>query len=644
MSGGVFLFRALVALLTFGVLGPTVIEGRFTSGYEKRAVLNPLLKPFYHGVASGDPTSSSVILWTRVTPDSAGPVHVSWELAADTTFQTILQTGDTLTDATRDYTVKIDVQNLQPATWYYYRFSAGGNTSIVGRTRTFPASGGTRARLAIVSCSNYQRGYFNVYERIAERNDVDAVLHLGDYIYEGAGGSAEGREHHPAYEILELADYRARYSQYRMDPDLIYCHQQYPFITVWDDHESANDAWKTGAENHQPATEGPWAERLNAAAQAYQEWLPIRTQDPNRPEKIYRQIEFGDLFSLHMLDTRIIGRDEPAASVTDAAVLEDTTRTMLGQEQFDWFMQNLRSSEATWQLVGQQVMFAPLVAEIPFTGTYQILNPDQWDGYTPERQRVMDSLVTNAIDNVVVLTGDIHTSWASDIPYDRASYDPGTGAGSVAVEFVTPSITSGNELVDDDLFPFPVDENNLSPLIQAANPHIKFVDLNYHGYYVLDIDNQRAQGDWFFVSTIEEKTYEEFWAAGWFTRQGENHLQQAEFPVQPPANLPVPAPRAPANPVSLPEDAQATPVVVGLYPNPTPGPVELQFLTYKPENLRLRLVHISGRTVWQQPLGVTNSGVHVHSLNFTGVAPGHYYLQLEGQRGRKLSRRLLISR
>ena len=240
---------------------------------------DPDYKPFYHGVASGDPLADRVIIWTRVTPETSpmAPVDVHWQVATDSGMTHVVQSGVFTTDAERDYTVKVDVTDLAPYTTYYYHFSALNATSITGRTRTAPtADEADRLRFAVVSCSNYQAGYFSAYRKIAERADLDAVIHLGDYIYEySASGEdfygnedlRQNRSHLPDKEIVTLDDYRTRYSQYRLDPDLRAVHQQHPFIAVWDDHESTNDSYEDGAQNHQSETEGPWEERKSESKQ-----------------------------------------------------------------------------------------------------------------------------------------------------------------------------------------------------------------------------------------------------------------------------------------------------------------------------------------------------------------------------------------
>jgi alkaline phosphatase D len=272
---------------------------------------------FTHGIASGDPLQDRVILWTRVIPGNGQDHHISgsWEVSKDSTFQSIISSGTFKTSAEHDYTVKVDATGLTAGNQYYYRFVAKGINSPIGKTKTLPSNSVKDLKFAVVSCSNYPQGYFNVYGEIAKR-DFDAVLHLGDYIYEYAEGVysnpeaiEKGRSVKPTHEITKLEDYRMRYGIYRTDEDLQAIHQAHPFINVWDDHEIANDTWENGAENH-TEDEGPFGARRRAAIQAFYEWLPIRENDPDLTGEIYRTFNFGDLASLIMLDTRLIGRDE----------------------------------------------------------------------------------------------------------------------------------------------------------------------------------------------------------------------------------------------------------------------------------------------------------------------------------------------
>ncbi|NDB35426.1 MAG: hypothetical protein EB023_08795 [Flavobacteriia bacterium] len=290
------------------------------------------IAPFYHGVASGDPLSDRVIIWTRITPADFGlTLSGTYQVATDDQFTNVVANGNFTTDSTKDFTVKIDVTGLSPNTFYYYEFEHNGAYSLVGRTKTLPVGNVDNLRLAAVSCASLEDGYFNAYEAIANRNDVDAVLMLGDYIYEyeSQGFSPNSnidRNCQPATEITALNDYRLRYNSYRMDYALRKLHQNFPWICIWDDHETANNSYTNGAENHQ-ANEGPWAQRMSAGKQAYFEWIPIRPKAPGNQE-IFRTFELGNLAKIIMLDTRLEGR-ELQIGANDPG-FNDTTRTILG--------------------------------------------------------------------------------------------------------------------------------------------------------------------------------------------------------------------------------------------------------------------------------------------------------------------------
>lgn len=485
---------------------------------------------FQHGVASGDPWPASVILWTRVSEASA-PTTVEWEVAASPDFATLVTMGSFETSADRDYTVKVEATGLEPASTYYYRFRAAGQTSPIGRTRTAPEGPTDRLRFVVCSCASYAHGFFHNYRHIAARADLDAVIHLGDYIYEyGNGGYGDVREYDPPHEILTLEDYRRRYRHYRLDRDLQEAHRQHPFITTWDDHETANNSYRDGAENHQ-ASEGVWADRLRAASQAYREWLPFRETLEGERLRLYRTIRYGDLADLVVLDTRIWGRDQEASGPADPT-LNSETRTLTGADQESWLFEQLRTSTAQWKVLCQQVM----MGQLPL-----ILNTDQWDGYPAQRSRLFGFLADNPggeRDDVLVLTGDIHSSWANDLtptPTDGAAYDPATGAGSLAVEFVCPGITSPGL--------GPGAERLLRPRLPTEAPHIKYLDLARRGYIVLDLDATRAQAAWFHVADVTSIAGSEVtFSAAWETATGTNHLVESAAPADPRPGAPAPAP------------------------------------------------------------------------------------------------------
>ena len=488
---------------------------------------------FLHGVASGDPLQHGVILWTRVTPrggNTRGAIPVNFEIALDRTFSRIAGRGTQMASAERDFTIKIDTLGLRPGATYYYRFTALGEASPIGRTRTLPRET-SRVRLAIASCSNLPFGYFNAYRRIAARPDLDAVLHLGDYIYEyrnrGYGdGTAFGRIPMPDKEITTLEDYRTRHAQYKSDPDLQEAHRVHPWIVVWDDHEFANNTWRDGAQNHNPdAGEGPWEARRDAAIQSYYEWMPIRERRMSRNTRIYRSFAFGRLADLVMLDTRFVGRDQEVPGREQIDLLEDPKRTLLGNAQEQWLFEELRESKqagVTWQLLGQQVMFAPTAPN-----GAPAVNKDTWDGYRPARDRVIDFLDAHQIRNGVVLTGDVHSSWAYDVARDPwKNYDARTGRGAVAVEIVTPAISSAGWGTRT-----PEKAPALEREYMSARPHLKWVEGVHRGFVTVDVTPARMQADWFFVPTVDEKTDRESFAKGFVSEAGAPRLIEVSTPA-----------------------------------------------------------------------------------------------------------------
>jgi alkaline phosphatase D len=498
---------------------------------------------FQHGVASGDPLRDRVILWTRITPAvPRNVVVVRYRVARDPDMRHVVARGVVLTGAARDYTVKVDVDDLHAGTTYYYRFYCQDEASVLGRTRTLPRGATERLRLAVTSCSNHAAGYFNAYRRIAERPDLDAVLHLGDYLYEyGPDEYGSLRTPEPPAEMVTLDDYRKRHAQYKRDADSQAVHRQHPFICIWDDHEITNDSWRDGAQNHTEGLEGTWADRVHAGLQAYYEWMPVRQPDRTDPRRNQRAFRFGDLIDLVMLEERLSARSQqlPATlpipnfgnGFVQAGPFADPTRTLLGAEQEAWLAQRLRQSDARWKFIGQGVMFAQikLVAAPLAQGGGVFVNPDQWDGYQPARDRIYDifkgTATLPAVSNCVVLTGDIHSSWAADLTQDpnnpaiaTGGYNAATGEGSRAVEFVGTSVTS----------PGLNDPNNATAaLLRTINPHFKYVDLNRRGYMLLDVTPARAVCEWWYVDTVASPSGVESFGTAFQVVHGTNRLSPA---------------------------------------------------------------------------------------------------------------------
>lgn len=485
---------------------------------------------FRHGIASGDPTPTAVILWTRVTSASAADARVDWQVATDGGFRNIVREGFVHTGIARDFTVKVDADGLSPGRQYFYRFICDGQESGIGQTKTLPQGAIDKAKFAVVSCSNYPAGYFNVYREIAGRNDLDAVLHLGDYIYEYGPGEyateyAEslGRQPEPRHEIRTLADYRQRHAQYKSDPDSQAMHARWPMIAVWDDHEIANDSWRGGAENHE-AEDGAWIDRRDAALQAYFEWMPIRGSANGADTAIYRDFRWGDLATLIMLDTRLVGRDmQPnvGPEVTQdsiIAALQDPDRHLLGTTQENWFRETLDSARGTtWQVIGQQVMVSrmeppdlePLVdrnqpsslsqetldAVIAASKSHAPQILDVWEGYPYARARFLQELADRAA-NPVVLSGDLHTALAANLV-------PANSDRPVSVELMTTAVTSPTlTSVFPDKTP-----NGVRDATLKQNPNIRFLDTAHRGWLAVTLTAERCTGEWHLVDTVLDRDY-----------------------------------------------------------------------------------------------------------------------------------------
>ncbi len=530
--------QALVTGMMGGVAGCATSFG----GGQFQAAPSTATTRFAHGVASGDPDVTSVVLWTRITTD-ATTIPVMVEIATDAEFGRIVRTVQTETSGARDHTVKVLAEGLEPGLTYYYRFTTGEDVSPTGRTKTLPLNTNS-VRFAVCSCSNYPFGYFNGYDHMARRDDLDAVIHLGDYIYEygpdGYGaedGVKLGRQHAPAKEIVSLEDYRMRHAQYKSDPSTQAMHGAHPFIAIWDDHETTNNSWENGAENHQPATEGDWETRRRAALQAYYEWMPVRDPEPGRArESLYKSYRFGNLLTLTAIETRLTARtkqleySEVVPTLKSPEDIERFKREVLGAEdryllgdaQLDYietaFKQSLSRNEP-WRVVANQVIMAevtppPLgdyVTEedivevekewasvrdfIAFAELGLPLNLDAWDGYPAARERFYDMAKRQGARDLVVLTGDTHEAWANEL----AAAD-GTRMG---VELGATGITSPGtaRYLGDRAF-------DLSLLIRKDNPQVRWHDPLHNGYFVLELEEDRGRVDFISLGTITSQDYD----------------------------------------------------------------------------------------------------------------------------------------
>ena len=490
-------------------------------------------KGFTHDVASGEPRQRSVMLWTRFVPASGDSARVGWEVSRTSDFAKVVAHGDAVASGEHDYTVKPVVQGLQPGRWYYYRFRAGGGQmSPIGRTRTLPEGPVDNFRFALFSCSNIGFGFFNAYAHAAAREDLHLAVHVGDYFYEyergkypDLGQAVRADQIDPPTEIVHLADYRLRYAAYRTDPDLRALHRRLPMIAMWDDHESANDSWQGGAQNHQPETEGPWSARKAAAVRAYREWMPVNGQT-------WEDYDVGELATIFRPETRLTGRSHQLDLFTDmkgkpdaAAELvrfrdqnwSDPKRTMMGAEQERWLADRFKRStarRAKWQVLAQEVVMGTMATPPEAAGWLKPdanagareanqlrlaasrgglpWNFDSWDGYPAARRRLLQSAL-EANSSLLVLSGDSHNAWAFDLDVD------GSPAG---VEFGGQSVTSpGYESSISNVPP-----TDLARAVIARNPQLKWANTSQRGYVTVELTPTQANGEWLFLDTVKQRS------------------------------------------------------------------------------------------------------------------------------------------
>jgi alkaline phosphatase D len=469
-------------------------------------------------VASGDPTPESVVLWTRVTVPAGEAVSVKWVVASEPSLDSPVASGSVQATRDRDHTVHVEVPGLRPASTYWYAFSGGEERSPVGRTRTLPAPGDPaagRLRLGVVCCAHWATGYFNAYARLAER-DIDLAVHLGDYIYEAEAKREKWtRFHRPRGRCLTLPDYRARHRQYKTDPDLQQLHARHPVVAVWDDHELAGNAWWDGAAGHDPWTDGDWPRRRAAAVRAYREWMPSGLPDAADPFRVWRTVRLGPLADLLLLDTRLAGREEPAAGRRPVLGVRRRDRALLNPEQWRWLEGELGPAAAgRWSLVASQVVVAPihLLAaggavgrRLGAVGGGLIVNSGQWDGYPEERERLLRLLAGRA-GEALVLSGDLHSSWVSQLGPATEFTAPAVSAPSFA-RALAPKVRGARSL--------------LEAAVRRANPHVAWVETAGHGYLLLDVTADRVDAHWWHVGRIGRRTGEERLAATWSVTRGD---------------------------------------------------------------------------------------------------------------------------
>lgn len=511
-------------LLKGGALGAGLLAAPLSAQLGERG--------FTHGVASGEPGQTRVLLWSRFSAPQ--DTRLGWQVSENLDFARIVAEGEVVAGPESDFCCKAWAEGLAPGTWYYYRFTApDGSTSEVGRTRTLPSPGTQSFRMAVFSCSNIGFGWFNAYAHAAAADEFDCAVHLGDYVYEydpGSYPSAEqkvaGREVWPPNETVALADYRARFASYRRDPDLRRLHQLYPMISVQDDHESANDAWEGGAENHQPETEGPWSARKAASMRARREWLPI-SDEP------WAEYAVGDLATLFRLETRLTARDKPfdlgdlvarksgeqameALTAFGEGAYRDPAREMLGTRQQDWLAAGLERSKAggaVWQVLVQQVLLGQLGtppgiveamgSEAPDYVRKRVLagamaaraglplNLDAWDGYPAARARLYEAALA-ADANLISLAGDSHNAWAFELAHKGAPIGVEFGGQSVTspgIEAYLPQLRGGA----------------LEKLVVGHNSELAWAESSHRGYMAVELTPTRATCEYRFVENVREK-------------------------------------------------------------------------------------------------------------------------------------------
>ncbi len=488
---------------------------------------SPPLTAFTHGVASGDPDVDRIVLWTRVAPASE-PVALTWRIANDPDLMDVVSAGSATADASSDWTSQVDVSGLQSGRRYWYGFLSGDEASPVGTFKTLPSSP-HHLRFAVVSCAKFNAGFFNGYARIAERDDLDFVLHLGDYIYEASQvppasqtpGADIGRPFEPFHECKTLDDYRTRYAQYRADPDTQSMHRAHALLCTMDDHELADGAWRGGSDEHKPERDGPWETRRASAFQARREWLPARLPDPHQPDRVFRTVRLGGLADLFLIDTRS-RRDQPVAG----PAMDDPNWSQLGSEQRDWLFNDLDGSQAAWRILANSSVLShtwavgindelrPHLRSLKLISADGGPDPDQWDGYPAERDALLGHLEDR---DVVVLSGDIHVAMALQLERPNRPGDP------LAAEFVTPSLTSQN-LDDKAGWGYRTKSVDAERELMELLPNLRFADMDSHGYMIVDVTRERVRVEWWFVETVLERTSGQRLGAAFEIRAGSQSI------------------------------------------------------------------------------------------------------------------------
>lgn len=454
--------------------------------------------PFTLGVASGEPYPTSVVIWTRLAPEPlngggmpAVNVPVQWQVATDANMKNIVAKGTEIAIPELAHSVRVEVNGLKSNRKYWYQFISGNEKSPIGRTRTVPSSNSAVSKLAfaLASCQHYEQGYFTAYKYMAEE-DLDLVVHVGDYIYEGGITAGRVRQHNSS-EILTLEDYRNRHALYKTDSNLQAAHAAFPWIVTWDDHEVENNYANDISEvdNEPDQDRSVFLERRAAAYQAYYEHMPLRPfSRPSGPDmQLFRRLSFGNLATFHVLDTRQYRTDQPCGDGTKERCPENFNpdATITGKRQEDWLLRGLDRSEAQWNVLAQQVIVAQRDSTPGEGATFSM---DKWDGYLASRDRLLRFLDKRKPSNPVVLTGDVHSNWAMNL---KADFDNPESA-TVGSEFVCTSISSGGDGADT------------SATVEASlpdNPHIKFYN-GQRGYVRCVVTPTNWQADYQVMSDV----------------------------------------------------------------------------------------------------------------------------------------------
>ncbi len=609
-------FQRILALLLFSTIG-FQLSAQYAV-LPERMWADTTNAPFVYGVASGDPLTDAVIIWTSIVPpDTTINGHqVSWKVALDSTMNDVVREGDFITIAERDWTVKIDVEGLEPYTTYYYQFTdESGNTSAIGRTKTAPDENSDveDLKFGVASCSSIFSGFFNAYARMAEQ-DLDLVIHLGDYIYDYVDEDEAVRVPEPLPIDPENRDeFRQRHKYYLLDPDLRTVRQMHPMFCLWDNH----DIYK-GTE-----------EGLVGSIEAFYEYLPIRQPDNDNPKRIYRSLHYGELADIMFMDIELL-RNIDTIPGTDE-------RSLLSNEQYEWLEEELLNSTATWRIIGNQKIFSNwAIDHIPFPlplGNGVVGDPSSWDGYQAERERVLTLLRENGIDNNIVVSGDLHISIAADLvinPKDSLEYNPLTGEGALGVEFLPASITRGNV---DELLDIPPTSTSLDFLIDLSyegNPHHEFLEVYQHGYGLLHLNADSTIAQYWYSEKLEVTDEEVMWKE-LVIREGENHWVAEPIDTM----TTTPNDTVPDN-TGINELINAEFSVSEVHPNPSTSISKFELEVAEQQQVNISLLGINGQNlipvkeIFQGNINPNKK--QVFEINASELVAGTYLIYLKGEK------------